>query len=203
MELIAACFEKDWADMKKLKYKKCSEKAVKEAARKFYRYIKDAYRVQAGLGNAGSVFSVPLNQFTSFLQELDLIDNHNFKQADADRMFIAINTVVGLRGPQNPANSLVRYQLMELLIRVAMEKYPIMPTEAEAFEKVCEEHLIPKMGNLDQTVWRRVNTLTEAIDNVVKAFRPVFKHLYKEYGGKQQMGGRRHYISMEEFELMC
>ena len=70
------------------------------------------------------------------MQELDLIDNHNFKQADADRMFININTVKGQnaeaegRKALNPANSLIRYQLMELLIRVAMVKYPVMPTEA-------------------------------------------------------------------------
>ena len=53
--------------MKKLKYKKSGEKEVKEMAKKNYRIIKDAYRVQAGLGNAGSVFSVPLNQYTTFL----------------------------------------------------------------------------------------------------------------------------------------
>lgn len=142
------CFEKDWDDMKKLKYKKSTEKEVKEMARKNYRLFKDAYRVQAGLGNAGSVFSVPLNQYTTFLQELELIDNHNFKQADADRMFIGINTVVdGKRGANNPANSLVRYQIMELLIRVAMDKYSIMPNEASALEKVCDDHLIPKLEN--------------------------------------------------------
>ena len=43
-------------------------------------------------------------------------------------MFIAINTKVdGQRGAQNPANSLVRYQLMELLIRVAKDKYSLLP----------------------------------------------------------------------------
>ena len=63
-------------------------------------------------------------------------------------MFIAINTVVdSKRGAQNPANSLVRYQLMELLIRVSMDKYSILPSEAAALEKVCDDHLIPKMAN--------------------------------------------------------
>lgn len=63
-------------------------------------------------------------------------------------MFIAINTKVdGERGAQNPANSLVRYQLMELLIRVAMDKYALLPNEAQAFEKVCEEHLMNKIDN--------------------------------------------------------
>ena len=124
-------------------------------------------------------------------------------------MFININTVKGQnaeaegRKALNPANSLIRYQLMELLIRVAMVKYPVMPTEAQAFEKVCEDHLRPKLGNLDQTVWRREHTLNEYVDNVMKAFRPVFKHLFREYGGKKQMPGQRNYIAMEEFELLC
>jgi len=55
----------------------------------------------------------------------------------------------------NPTNSLVRYQLMELLIRVAMVKFPLMPTEALALEKLCEDHLVPKFKDSDQTVWRR------------------------------------------------
>ena len=146
--IVKKCFLKDWEDMKKLKFKKCKEVDIKNIAQQYYRVIKDAYRVQAGLSSAGTVISVPLNQYTVFLQELDLIDNFNFKQADADRMFIAINTFFeGKREALNPANSLVRYQMLELLIRVAMEKYPLMPTEALSLEKVCEEHLLPKVSS--------------------------------------------------------
>ena len=108
--IVKKCFLKDWEDMKKLKFKKCKEVDIKNIAQQYYRVIKDAYRVQAGLSSAGTVISVPLNQYTVFLQELDLIDNFNFKQADADRMFIAINTFFeGKREALNPANSLVRY----------------------------------------------------------------------------------------------
>ena len=45
--------------------------------------------------------------------------------------------------------------------------------------------------------------MNEYVDNVMKAFRPVFKHLFREYGGKKQMPGQRNYIAMEEFELLC
>ena len=61
-------------------------------------------------------------------------------------MFIAINTFFeGKREALNPANSLVRYQLLEFIVRVAMEKYPLMPTEALSLEKICEDHLLPKI----------------------------------------------------------
>lgn len=102
----------------------------------------------------------------------------------------------------NPTNSLVRYQMLELLIRIAMVKFPAMPTEGQAFEKICEDYLIPKMDKNDQTIWRRQNTLTESTDNVMKAFRPVFKHLFKEYG-KPKIGGHRLYMSLDEFEILC
>ena len=90
--LVKKCFLKDWDDMKKLKFRKGKESEVKSVALQYYRLIKDAYRVQAGLSSAGTVISVPFNQYTVFLQELDLIDNFNFKTADADIMFTAINT---------------------------------------------------------------------------------------------------------------
>ena len=44
-DLIKRCFEKDWSEMKKLKYKKGTEKDVKDVAKGFYKDIKEAYRV--------------------------------------------------------------------------------------------------------------------------------------------------------------
>ena len=51
---------------------------MKETARKAYEMIKETYRVHAGLGIVGSIFAVPLNQFTGLMSEMELIDPVNY-----------------------------------------------------------------------------------------------------------------------------
>lgn len=60
-ELITNCFEFDWASMKQLKYKKCSENDVKVVMRSCYDLIKEHYKIQAGFGMQGTIFSIALN----------------------------------------------------------------------------------------------------------------------------------------------
>ena len=87
-----------------------------------YWIIKEHYKIQAGYGMLGNVFSVALNQYTDFIKEtIDMIDGEKINQSDADRLFITVNA--NKRGPLIPANALVRCQFMEILIRLALKKY--------------------------------------------------------------------------------
>ena len=87
-----------------------------------YPFIKEHYKIQAGFGMIGNVFSVALNQYTEFIKEvLNLIDGEHLNQSDADRYFITVNA--NKRGPLIPANALVRCQFMEILIRLAIKRY--------------------------------------------------------------------------------
>mmetsp|Transcript_40271 Transcript_40271/g.29012 ORF Transcript_40271/g.29012 Transcript_40271/m.29012 type:complete len:118 (+) Transcript_40271:1113-1466(+) len=37
-------------------------------------------------------------------------------------------------------------------------------------------------------------------DNILKAFKPVFQHVYKNYGGHRVQPGEKMYMAIEEFE---
>ena len=52
---------------------------------------------------------------------LDTESSGKFKSADADRMFITVNT--GRTEAVNPSKSLIRLQFMEFFIRSAKEKF--------------------------------------------------------------------------------
>ena len=123
-KLEMKCFEFDWVNMKQLKYKKSEEEDIKEEMRKVYPNLREAYKVQAGYGPNGNVFSIGMNQISVFNEEMNCLDedeNGKLKSTDADRMFITVNA--NRRGPTNPANCLIRLQLMEYIIRCAMEKF--------------------------------------------------------------------------------
>ena len=70
-------------------------------------------------------------------ESLDCLDEHEsgkLKSSDVGRMFITVNAN-GRKSPNNPQNAVVRFQLMELLIRCAIEKFLVaglVQTELEA-----------------------------------------------------------------------
>ena len=87
-----------------------------------YSFIKEAYKVYAGYGMQGTIFSVALNAYTDFAKDvLNIIDGVYVKTADADRLFITVNANV--RTPLIPANALVRFQLMEIIVRLGLKRY--------------------------------------------------------------------------------
>ena len=108
--------------------------------------IKEFYKVQAGFGMIGTIFSVALNQYTEFVKEkIKIVDGFKVNMADADRLFITVNA--NKRGPLIPANSLVRFQFMEILIRLAIKRYyesGDVPSEAEAVRQLITNNIQPE-----------------------------------------------------------
>ena len=108
-KLIDDCFEWDWEQMKKVKYKNSEEKDVKELMRKYYPLLKECYKFEAGQGTTGSTFGVTMNQIISFCDDLHFFDK-NFKIADADRFFITVNSSTTIKNnPMVPKNSMIRF----------------------------------------------------------------------------------------------
>lgn len=59
--------------------------------------------------------------------------------------------------PFNPERALVRYQLMEIIVRVAIEKYvrnKILPLTEEAVKKMLEDHVSSIANEYTVTEWR-------------------------------------------------
>ncbi len=64
--------------------------------------------------------------------------------SDADRFFITVNS--GKKGPLIPANALIRFQFLEIFLRMALKKYfesSEALTEWQAVEMMIENNLKP------------------------------------------------------------
>ena len=84
--------------------------------------MREFYKSNSGYGKIGNIFSIALNQFTDILKEqLKVIDGQSISVSDADRFFITVNS--GKKGPLIPANALIRFQFVEILLRMALKKY--------------------------------------------------------------------------------
>jgi hypothetical protein len=107
--LIDACFEKDWEDMKKQKYKSSTIEEVKEVMRKYYPILKENYKFEAGTATTGKVFGCSMGAINGFCEDLGLFD-HTYKSADSDIAFSTINGASGgQKNPLVPKNTLVRF----------------------------------------------------------------------------------------------
>ena len=87
---------------------------------------------------------IDIHEFTSFCKKLRIYD-HNIDHSTTDRHFIAVNveltTQVG-----NPDKALIRFEFIELLIRIAWDKFVrfgTVKTYTEAFQLMLDDHIIP------------------------------------------------------------
>ena len=60
--------------------------------------------------------------------------------------FISAKAASKVKGYNNPDRQMIRYQFMEIFIRLAMQKFykpKVVKTMEEAVEKLFEEHVLP------------------------------------------------------------
>jgi hypothetical protein len=122
---LAECFEFDWKCSKLLRVVKNLDEqaAVKEVLRNNYGAIREAYKYYAAVGCSGGIFSVGVNAFTDLWANCRLIDGSVFKLADIDFNMKATCYNEIKNNPRNPGTALVRFEFMEIIVRIAMDKY--------------------------------------------------------------------------------
>ena len=92
---------------------------------------------------------------------------------------------------------------MEFLIRAAVEKFFAsgqVESELDAVIKFNEEFIKPKCEKFNQTAWRFENTFNVYVDNVMKAYEPIFKKIWTLFSGKHKKPGQRVAMMQDEFE---
>lgn len=127
-EHVRSCFERDWTCSKIAKFVKLPEdqKAIMVLLWDNYKMLKDTYKQYASYNPNGDVFSLSLNPLTDLVNQCQLIDGKSLKLSDVDLKFIATcsSSAQDWKGNyRNPERAIVRYQLMEFVVRVAEDKY--------------------------------------------------------------------------------
>lgn len=53
---------------------------------------------------------------------------------------------------------------------------------------------------LDFQKWRQDRYYNEEVDNITKAYKSVFEHLFNSYGGSHKKPGEKHFMTIDEFD---
>jgi hypothetical protein len=200
------CLEFDWRHSRIPNFVKNSDdlSLLRQVVRQHYPIIKLSYKNLSAYGGS-DVFSIGSNIFTDFLNECKIIDS-TYLLSD---LGVNMNsTLIQKEKGQlyNPGNSLVRYEFLEIIIRVAADKYirtKQCQSYHEAFTRLYNEHLSNVMSKFSSQKWRLQNYWVEEVDWVLKTHKTLLVALFNKYSGKNTLPGKKRFMSLEEFRMLC
>lgn len=179
--------------------------------RSIYKHIREVYKHYAGISPCSNVPSISQNAFLELINLTTIVDSKDLKLSDIDLEFTA--TKAGnKKNSLNPDKWwLVRYQLMEIFVRIALKKYfrsqkkeknKKMLSESDAVKKLFEEQLLQHFKKHDCHRWREKYCWCQEVDEPFQEHLEEIKSLFQMYSGKYCKPGKTRFMSLDEFNLM-
>jgi len=186
------------------------EKILKEYLRSKYYNILNTYKnLSSYLG--WKIWQVGQNQITDFATRCpDLLDNKYL----INDVLVKVTEVKSnmldkeeRKKTNNIPDNIIRHQFMMLLVRIAKDKYYRTKTFDSILESVqyaFEKHYDPFFNKIDNHLWRIERYYNENVDNLLKAFIPLFYALFYS-NVPQKIIGRKdsHWMWLDEFTNLC
>lgn len=189
-EILAKCFEFDWNSGIFERMFKAEEVRVeaKEFLRSIYPLIREAYKHLSNVSPAGQVPCIGTNVLSTCMMDAkDLIDYTNLKLSDVDLAFIASKAAsnrIHENEPErcnNPERGLIRFQFMEILCRMGLERFAKKPPNLKhvpALQRFFGEKMNPVLEKYNSHSWRLERYWNEECDLVLKEYESVLKDIY-------------------------
>jgi hypothetical protein len=202
-DLIAKCFEYDWAHSRIPRVVKdpYELQAIKNYFSGIYKTIKEIYKYYSSVSPSGEIWSIGQMVFTDLCNEAKIVDS-SFRLSDLDfHMKGALYSEV--RNPRSPPNALVRFQFMEILVRIALDKYyksGQAVTYVESVQMLMEQNIFPHLSHLISDKWRFDRYINEPCDLVLKSHRLLLKNIYGRYSVRKVKPGQKPFMCLSEFE---
>lgn len=150
--------------------------AVVRRTRAHFEMLKNSHIVEASI----SYFPyISINEYMQFARRCNLIDS-KFKMSAIDRLFIATNYEVEAQD-ENPDKQLMRFEFIEILLRIAREKYLTAgpaKTIDEAYQMILEKHVMPASRAGEWKDWRLRVLYTVEVNDVLHANLNLLAQLY-------------------------
>ena len=172
------------------------------------RYLRDQWQIligvfmyysaQSGVG----IFRMNWNSFTCFVEECSISDQESkfCQRKDVDTLFIMCNfqedKKVAMK-QMNQENELMPFEFMEVLIRLAVNKYykpGLVPDMTQSIMRLIEDDVKPHLPahvQQDQNDFRREYYYCEEMDDAARENQVMLKAVYKRYLMRPPQGGMR------------
>ena len=208
-----SAFEFDYNRCNFIKDKDLSEEDefdLKNILRNKYKKMIETYKnLSAYLG--WKIWQIGQNQITEFVSSCpDLLDkNYLINDVLVKVTEVKSNAIdkQDRKKNQNIPDNIIRHQFMMLLVKIAKDKYfrtKQMPSIVDALDYSFEHHYDFYLNQFDNHKWRKERYYNEEVDNILKAFIPVFDALFYSYAPQQIMGRKDSFwLTLEGFTNLC
>ena len=202
------CFETDWANGKYPNFIKNEEDRakVKEHCRKVYRILKDTYRHWASHTPLDKLFGIGVNNYTELTAQMGVLSDKVINLSSLDIEFGKTN-YTNEKGVNNNKNYLMRFEFLEMMVRVAgyafMQAEKKFKTWEEAVEHYINKYCEPYYKQYDQMhVWRESIAWREENDYILKKHMQIFDSVYNQYSGRKVLPGKKPQMCIDEFRSL-
>lgn len=131
-----------------------------------------------------------------------MVNGKDIRFAESDTQFLTLNKRAK-NSYLNPGVALIRFQLLEILVRLAFKRYEdtkIVESKSEAVRMMIDKNLVPFYGKNDAQRFRNERYWNEEVDNLFKSHAVLFETLYKNYGGTHMKPGDQWFMTTDELE---
>ncbi|CAK4473298.1 unnamed protein product [Aphanomyces euteiches] len=184
------------------------KKELEAAGVGHYRAITNLYRKYCSRGARVAIdqLSISWSGFNEFLSDCHLVDesSERCKASDMDNVFVAANLEMTEEAKQqdNPDRSLTRFEFLECIIRIAINKYcnskPVVcETPAQALNRLMEDHLVAAVPE-DPNEFRTNYLYKEEISDIFLEYVVLLQDLYAANSGQYCRVGEPKRMAIQE-----
>lgn len=214
--LVDAAFvaDFDYTKIKKVIKDEDDLESCKKVIRKHFRSCSEAFMWYCAQSADFSPFALGLNAFTLLMQDCQIPEPRPSpcETGHLDTIFIAAN-VAAQKDPNDPYsnranleenndNSLTRFELMEVFVRVAQIKY-VQPGKAETYTQgltmVMEQNVAPFARRIDPEPFRKEHLYQQTTACILEQHIDALQWVFEEFSAKRH--GSKGKVLMEVREL--
>ena len=186
------------------------EENLRYCLKQNYKKIIETYKnLSAYLG--WKIWQIGQNQITEFAQNCpDLLDSKYL----INDVLVKVTEVKSnatdkqeKKQNKNIPDNIVRHQFLMLLVKIAKDKYyrtKQLPTVSESVEYAFENNYKSYINSFDNHKWRIERYYNEEVDNILKAYIPVFNALFYKYAPQQIMSRKDSFwMQLDNFTNLC
>jgi Ran GTPase-activating protein (RanGAP) involved in mRNA processing and transport len=201
------CFEFDWKLSKLTNLVKVPlhQTQLFEYLQSIYPWIFRCYKHLSSQSES-DLPSIGINILTEALQTWNTFDNL-YKISDLGVNWSACIVPKEKNQLYNPGNSLVRYEFLEILVRISVDRFVrnrICSNAVDAARKFFSETFLPNSSEYERSEnWRKNVYFCEEVDLVYKVHKDILEAVFKKYSGRKTLPGAKNFMSIEEFREFC
>ena len=182
---------------------------LQEMLREKYRNIIDCYKYYASYGGT-TIWQITQNNLAEFVNHCKGLCDKTY---DINNVFLTVKNVCAnsldkeerKKGNKNLSDNIVRHQFMNLLVKVAKDKYITILKQTkdplEATKMAFENSYDDAIKNFNYHKWRIERYYNEQVDNFLKAFLPILDAVYLSWAKKKGPRKTDIWMTLDEFNV--